>query len=64
MTTKYEVIGDLPIVGVDGEDVRKGGTVELDESVINVRALVEAGFVRPAGVKPAKAAAGRSDGGE
>ena len=47
-----EVVGEFPVEERDEDgkwvrDVRPGGTVTLDDAVINVRALVETGVVRP-----------------
>lgn len=55
---EYEVCGEFPVEERDEDgkwvrDVRPGGTVTLDDAVINVRALVETGVVKPV-EKPAK----------
>lgn len=44
---RFEVTGTAPIVGADGVTVWSG-QVELDETVTNIPALIEAGAVKPA----------------
>jgi len=51
---RYEVTGTFPIEERDEDgkwvkDVPPGGTVVLDDERVNVRALVEAGQVKPNG---------------
>lgn len=54
MTVRAKVIGQFEIVGVDGKSVAAPGVVELDETVTNVPALVQAGHIEPpVAAKPA-----------
>ena len=60
-TVRCTVIGPAPIVGVDGQDVYTGGTVELDPSYTNIQALIEGGHVELARKMDAKTL-GKADG--
>jgi hypothetical protein len=54
---RYKVAGPFPIVGADGADVPPGGTVELDDTQVNIHALVVSGCVAPIQGKTAEAKA-------
>lgn len=51
---RFKVIGDVPVVDdTTGEDVFKGGTVELDDTIPgrNIPALIQSGCIAPPNVK-------------
>jgi hypothetical protein len=68
---RYEVIGEFPIQGCDGSDVRHGGVVELCQDadcathspLTNVFAIVQAGLIRPVEDKPKTRPSSSSSGG-
>lgn len=54
---RFKVIGDVPVVDdTTGEDVLKGGTVELDDTIPgrNIPALIQSGCIAPSAVKDTK----------
>lgn len=55
----FTVLGPFPIQdSVTGEAVPPGGQVRLDEAVIRVRPLLDAGFIKPAATAPVRRPAG------